>query len=307
MSRDRLNDFNNNSEPASHSYPGSNVYGDSKGNQEPVELAPLQGNALHQFFQETEVIQTKIQQFQSSINEVEQLFTQNLNSGANAEVAKLLEAKTRTTNSLSTEIYDRLRALTESNLKVRTREEYDQRKSRTSTLSKQFKDAVSRFQNVQYQNGQKSKDTVARQYRIANPAATDEEIRKLVDGDQGGVFSQQLLQQARGQQAQQALNSVQDRQRELHSLQQSIVELSQLYTQLEQLISEQDLSFQEIEATVNRAEVDIEKGHGQVELARRDAISARKKKWMLVGIAVLIIIIILIIGAAEGWFKKSTA
>lgn len=77
-------------------------------------------------------------------------------------------------------------------MKVRTKDEYDQRKMRTSTLSKQFKDAVSRFQTVQHQNGQKSKENVSRQYRIANPAATDEEIRRLVEEDQGGVFSQQV-------------------------------------------------------------------------------------------------------------------
>ncbi|KAF9185553.1 Plasma membrane t-SNARE, secretory vesicle fusion [Haplosporangium sp. Z 11] len=281
-----------------HPYQGSN-------SQAPVEMAPLRGDSMSQFFQETEVISTKVQQFQSSITEIDQLFTRNLNAGANAEGSKLLEEKTRATNNLSNEIYDRLRALTESNRKVKTKEEYDQRKLRTSTLSKQFKDAVSRLQNVQYQNGQKSKETVARQYRIANPAATEEDIRRLVDEDQGGVFSQQLLQQARGQQAMAALNSVQSRQRELHRLQESIVELAQLYKQLEHLVADQDIAFQEIEASVNRAESDIEKGHGQVHLALKDGISARKKKWMALGIVVLIIIIILIIGAAQGWFKSA--
>ncbi|KAI7829867.1 t-SNARE [Gamsiella multidivaricata] len=291
----------------SHPYPSSNLNSDNKNNQAPVELAPLRGDALSQFFQETEVIQTKIQQFQSSVNEVEQLFTRNLNSRADPEANKQLEDKTRAANSLSTEIYDRLRALTQSNMKVRTKEEYDQRKLRTSTLSKQFKDAVSRFQNLQYENGQKSKETLARQYRIANPAATEEDIRRLVDEDQGGIFSQQLLQQARGQQAMQALNSVQDRQRELHALQENVVELAQLYKQLEHLISDQDLTFQEVEATVNRAELDIEKGYAEVGIARDHAISARKKKWMVLGIIVVIVIIILIIGAAQGWFKKPAA
>jgi syntaxin 1B/2/3 len=77
-------------------------------------------------------------------------------------------------------------------MKVRSKEEYEQRKPRTLTLSRQFQDAITRFQNVQHQNGQKSKENVARQYRIANPAATDEEIRRLVDEDQGGAFSQQV-------------------------------------------------------------------------------------------------------------------
>ncbi|KAG9068631.1 cross-pathway control WD-repeat protein cpc2 [Linnemannia hyalina] len=276
MSRDRLNDYNNNTDTSVHMYPSNGVYGNSTNNQTPVELAPLRGDSLTQFFQETEVISTKIQQFQSSINEIDQLFLRNLNGRADAEAAKQLEDTTRAANNLSTEIYDRLRALTESNRAVRTREEYDRRKLRTSTLSKQLKDAVSRFQTLQYQNGQKSKDNVARQYRIANPAATDEDVRRLVESDQGGAFSQQLLQQARGQQAMAALNSVQNRQRELHSLQESVVELAQLYKQLEQMISDQDVAFQEIEASVFRAENDIEKGHGEVAVALVHGYSARR-------------------------------
>ncbi|KAF9430601.1 cross-pathway control WD-repeat protein cpc2 [Podila epigama] len=224
----------------------------------------------------TEVISGKIQQFQANINEVDQLFSNNLNGRLDSEGTKLLEAKTRAANSLSSEIFDRLQALTESNRKVTTRDEFDRRKLRTSTLSKQFKDAVSRFQNIQYQNRQKSKENVARQYRIVHPSATEEDIQRLVDEDQGGVFAQQVLQQARGQQAMAALSNVQSRQRELHQLQESVVELAQLFKQLEHLIAEQDLTFQEIEASVMRSEADIEKGGVEVTQALKHGVAARK-------------------------------
>lgn len=293
MSRDRLNDFKS-QESGGYSNPGA------------VELAPLQGNSLNQYFQETEVIQSKIQQFQNNITEIDQLSEKSLNS-REGEATKLLDEKIRVTNNLSTEIYDRLRALTASNMKVRTKEEYDQHKLRTSTLSKQFKDAVSRFQNVQHQHGIKSKENMARQFRIAKPDATEEEIRQMVEQDQGSVFSQQLLQQARSQQAVAALNSVQDRQRELARLQENVVELAQLYKQLEQLMMEQDLTFQQIEESVKRTEVDLESGLGQTHQALQDATSARKKKWMTLGLSVIIIIlIIIIVGVTQGWFKKST-
>ncbi|KAF9393863.1 cross-pathway control WD-repeat protein cpc2 [Podila verticillata] len=280
MSRDRLNDYNVNEH-----FMGTEI----------PKLAELLNRQ-----RPTEVISGKIQQFQSNINEVDQLFAQNLNARLDQDGTKLLETKTRAANTLSGEIYDRLRVLTESNRRVHTKEEFDRRKLRTSTLSKQFKDAVSRFQNIQYQNGQKSKETVARQYRIANPSATEEDIRRLVDEDQGGVFTQQLLQQARGQQALTALSNVQSRQRELHQLQESVVELAQLYKQLEHLISDQDLTFQQIEESVIKSESDIEKGRFEVDNALILGLSARKKKWIALGIVVLIIIIILIIGAIQG-------
>lgn len=73
-----------------------------------------------------------------------------------------------------------------------------------------------------------------------------------------------------------ALNSVQNRQRELHSLQESVVELAQLYKQLEQMISDQDVAFQAIEAGVVRAENDIEKGHSEVGVALVHGYSARR-------------------------------
>ncbi|KFH73670.1 hypothetical protein MVEG_00884 [Podila verticillata NRRL 6337] len=302
MSRDRLNDYNAGAQ-GKDQYQFSSAQHSHSNNDTSVELAPLRGDSLSQFFQETEVISGKIQQFQSNINEVDQLFAQNLNARLDQDGTKLLETKTRAANTLSGEIYDRLRVLTESNRRVHTKEEFDRRKLRTSTLSKQFKDAVSRFQNIQYQNGQKSKETVARQYRIANPSATEEDIRRLVDEDQGGVFTQQLLQQARGQQALTALSNVQSRQRELHQLQESVVELAQLYKQLEHLISDQDLTFQQIEESVIKSESDIEKGRFEVDNALILGLSARKKKWIALGIVVLIIIIILIIGAIQGWFR----
>ncbi|KAG0020813.1 cross-pathway control WD-repeat protein cpc2 [Podila clonocystis] len=285
MSRDRLNDYNSG----------------ASGNQ--YQFSSVQHSHSDKETS-TEVISGKIQLFQANINEVDQLFAQNLNARLDQDGTKLLETKTQAANTLSGEIYDRLRVLTESNRRVHTKEEFDRRKLRTSTLSKQFKDAVSRFQNIQYQNGQKSKETVARQYRIANPSATEEDIRRLVDEDQGGVFTQQLLQQARGQQALAALSNVQNRQRELHQLQESVVELAQLYKQLEHLISDQDLTFQQIEESVIKSESDIEKGRVEVDHALKLGISARKKKWIALGIVVLIVIIILIFGAIQGWFRS---
>ncbi|KAF9304352.1 Plasma membrane t-SNARE, secretory vesicle fusion [Mortierella antarctica] len=294
MSRDRLNDYNSGAS-GNNQYQFSSAQHSHSNKETPVELAPLRGDSLSQFFQETEVISGKIQLFQANINEVDQLFAQNLNARLDQDGTKLLETKTRATNTLSGEIYDRLRVLTESNRRVHTKEEFDRRKLRTSTLSKQFKDAVSRFQNIQYQNGQKSKETVARQYRIANPSATEEDIQRL------------LLQQARGQQALAALSNVQSRQRELHQLQESVVELAQLYKQLEHLISDQDLTFQQIEESVIKSESDIEKGRVEVDHALKLGISARKKKWIALGIVVLIIIIILIFGAIQGWFRGPAA
>ena len=87
-----------------------------------------------------------------------------------------------------------------------------------------------------------------------------------------------------------ALNSVQNRQRELHQLQESILELTQLFKQLEQLVSEQDLTFQQIETSVTKAEVDLEAGLGLTTEAVKDAQSAKKVRsnswsWIESGIA----------------------
>lgn len=71
---------------------------------------------------------------------------------------------------------------------------------------------------------------------------------------------------------------MQNRQRELHQLQESVVELAQLYKQLEHLISDQDLTFQQIEESVIKSESDIEKGRVEVDNALTLGISARKVK-----------------------------
>ncbi|KAF9976283.1 Plasma membrane t-SNARE, secretory vesicle fusion [Actinomortierella ambigua] len=294
MNRDRLDDLN----------------GDKSRlvDKNQVELTPLAGDSLNQFFQETEVISGKIQQFNNLIHEVDAQFLKNLNVDAapNSPSHKLLEELIQRTNALSNEIYDRLKALSESNKKVRTPADFEARKGRTTTLCTQFKNAVQRFQSVQFSNRQKTKEKTRRIYQIANPNATPEEIERAVDEQHiGQIFSQQLLQSGRMQQSGMALNAVQTRQQEIKQLEESAVELARLYQQMEVLIMEQDVQFHQIEQNVDNAVNDLEKGNHMTDEALTYAYLARNKKWILLGVVLLIIAIILIYGATQGWFKGS--
>ncbi|KAG0258286.1 Plasma membrane t-SNARE, secretory vesicle fusion [Actinomortierella ambigua] len=297
MNRDRLNDLNNSQGDSSRLL-----------DRGQVELTPLAGGSLNQFFQETDVISGKIQQFNSLIQEVDAQFLKNLNVDAspNSPGQKQLEELTQRTNALSNEIYDRLKALSESNKKVNTRADFEARKGRTTTLCTQFKNAVQRFQSIQFSNRQKTKEKTRRIYQIANPNATTEEVERAVDEQHiGQIFSQQLLQSGRMQQAGTTLNALQTRQQEIKQLEENALELARLYQQMEVLIMEQDVQFHQIEQQVDNAAKDLEKGDHLTGEAVKFAYLARKKKWILIGVVLLIIAIILIYGATQGWFKGS--
>ncbi|KAG0244189.1 hypothetical protein BGW41_000176 [Actinomortierella wolfii] len=228
-----------------------------------VEMTPLAGDSLNQFFQETDVISGKIQQFTTLIQEIDAQFLRNLNADAapNSPGQKQLEDIVQRANALSNEIYARLNELTEANKRVRTQSEFEARKGRTTTLCTQFKSAVQRYQSVQYSNRQKAKEKTRRIYQIANPNATPEEIEKAADEQHiGQIFSQQLLQGGRMQQANTTLNALQTRQQEIKQLEESAIELARLYQQMEVLIKEQDVQFHQIEQNVDNAVRDIEKG-----------------------------------------------
>ena len=61
----------------------------------------------------------------------------------------------------------------------------------TGLVKSKFVEAIQNYQTVEQQHRQKYKQRLERQYKIVKPDATPEEIRAVVEDDNGGqVFSQ---------------------------------------------------------------------------------------------------------------------
>jgi hypothetical protein len=63
-------------------------------------------------------------------------------------------------------------------------------KAQVETVKTRFTSLLNEHQVVEKESRKKVKDRVERQYRIVNPAATEEEVRQVTESDNPQVFSQ---------------------------------------------------------------------------------------------------------------------
>lgn len=174
--------------------------------------------------------------------------------------------------------------------------------SQIRNLKTQFTNQLQEYRNEEEQYKRRYQEQIARQYRIVNPDATEDEVREASEANWGdeGVF-QTALKSNRSAAATSVLGAVRARHNDIQKIEQTMLQLNQLFEDLaEQVIVQeaavtaaQDQTQHVVEDTEN-ANVQLTKG---VEHARR----ARKLKWWCLFIVVLIIAILaLVLGLVFG-------
>ena len=147
-----------------------------------------------------------------------------------------------------------------------------------------------------------------------NPQATDAELRTVSEaGGDVQIFQQALLSaDRRGQQAQSALANVRQRHDAIQQIEKTMMELAELFQDLDRMVVEQETMIVHAEKQADDTRVHMESANVELGGAVDKARSARRKKWICLGIClailVIIIIVVLVWGATtQGWFKKNPA
>ena len=97
-----------------------------------------------------------------------------------------------------------------------------------------------------------NRDQIVRQYKIARPDASDQQIEQAVEEGRTDIFNSAILS-SRVQDQQRILGAVQDRQRSLEKIAASMNELVQMTVELQALIEDQQGMIDLIEETVEGA------------------------------------------------------
>ncbi|KAJ3313397.1 hypothetical protein HDU76_002657 [Blyttiomyces sp. JEL0837] len=162
-------------------------------------------------------------------------------------------------------------------------------------------EAVKAFWQVQSEIKSSNRDQIVRQYRIARPGASDQEIQNALDSGRADVFSQEILS-SRVADQQRILGAVQDRQKQLEQITKSMEELVSLTQELQHLIDEQTYLIDETDQHVENTVQAVQSGVAQLEVANKKAASARKKKWIIFWI---VLIFLIVVGAAIAIYIKT--
>lgn len=263
-----------------------------------VEMAPLTQNASSMAREDPNAIRNECRDISNIVRQVE----------ANLEQIKVLQSRVlsdvdsssssqsnRQLDALTTETMATYRSLAE---RVRTVKSKPEGRSAANSghvdrVDREVKAVITKYQTVESEFQAAVKQQMGRQYRIVRPDASEEEVQAAVDDTGNGqIFSQALMQSDRQGRARAALSAVQDRHKELLKIEQQMTELFQLMQDLDTLIVQQDAAIVQIEQKGEEIVDNLDKGNGEMAVAVTTARATRKKKWICLGIAGMLISIL---------------
>lgn len=156
---------------------------------------------------------------------------------------------------------------------------------------------LSRYQKAQVAHRKSTKDRMKRQFKIANPDASDAEIEEAVNADRKqDIFTQKLLNSAKKEGAQRALEEVRERHEQIVKLVKSIQELEQLFLDMQVMVEQQDQIVVNISNNVETTRQTTERAKDEVkEAVRQKRLSKKKCMYLAMCIIALIIIVTLVI------------
>ncbi|OJT14612.1 Syntaxin-like protein psy1 [Trametes pubescens] len=260
--------------------------------------APVGADGMAAFYNEIASIQDDIRTFNDNVARISDTHSRSLNATddvATQRVNQQLEDLVADTSALSNVLRRRIKSLQKQGGSGRDGEI---RKQQTGLVKQKFMEAIQNYQTVEQQYRQKYKQRLERQYKIVKPEASPEEVKAVVDDDQGGqIFSQALMSSNRYGEARTAYREVQERHADIKKIEKTLTELAQLFNDMSILVEQQDEQITVINDTVKEVEKDVETGLNYTSKAVDSARSARKKRWICFILCIVILIIIAIVVA----------
>ncbi|KAH9857074.1 t-SNARE [Lenzites betulinus] len=260
--------------------------------------AAVGADGMAAFYNEIASIQDDIRTFNDNVARISDMHSRSLNTtddAASQRVNQQMEELVEDTSALSNVLRRRIKSLQKQGGSGRDGEI---RKQQTGLVKQKFMEAIQNYQTVEQQYRQKYKQRLERQYKIVKPDATPDEVKAVVDDDQGGqIFSQALMNSNRYGEARSAYREVQERHADIKKIEKTLTELAQLFNDMSILVEQQDEQITAINDTVKEVEKDVETGLNYTQKAVDSARSARKKRWICFILCIVILIIIAIVVA----------
>ncbi|KAK9451244.1 t-SNARE [Limtongia smithiae] len=270
------------------------------GNQE-YELSNMNGSSDEYgvFFTQIDDIKNTITQYDNTVSRIESLHNRSLNEidpTQDENNQRQIDALVAEASKLSGTLKYRIKSLEASARSDSTK------RVQVDSVKRTFLDSIQRYQVVEGNYRNKYKQRAERQYRIVRPEATDEEVRAAMDDENGSqIFSQALLNSNRRGEARSALTEVQNRHKDIQKMERTLKELVDLFNDMEELVDVQAEDVQAVDNSVKRVEQEVGKGVEEVRGAVKYARAARRKKWICLGIVIIICAILaLILGLVFG-------
>eukprot|EP00004_Rigifila_ramosa_P006631 TRINITY_DN174_c0_g1_i2.p1 TRINITY_DN174_c0_g1~~TRINITY_DN174_c0_g1_i2.p1 ORF type:complete len:284 (+),score=88.69 TRINITY_DN174_c0_g1_i2:2-853(+) len=250
-------------------------------------IGPSESAFMKDFFQQVGEMKGKMARIRQNLADITALHAKFLTAISKTEEKNdELERLMDDTNQLALECKTRLKDMEKKNKEFQgTAAEKRIRENMHGTLTKQFMELISQYQEKQTQHNAQIREKISRQVKITtNKDPTDEDVEKFVRGDQQ-VFGQML--------GKAMLDDIRQRHEDILKLERSIAELHQLFVDMSVLVEAQGELIDQIEHSVNQAVDYVDKGVKELKEANVYQKKSRKKMCCLMLIFVVILVVIL--------------
>lgn len=256
------------------------------------------GDSMGAFYSEISAIQENLRTFNDNVARIGDLHSRSLNNmddSAAQQNASKLESLVEDTSALSVDLKRRIKDLEKQGGPGR---DGQIRKQQTALVKSKFVEAIQHYQTVEQQYRTRYKQRMERQFKIVKPDATQEEVKAVVNDEQGGqIFSQALLNSNRYGESRAAYREVQERHEDIKRIEKTLGELAQLFNDMSVLVEQQDETINVIETQAHNVVQDTEAGLGYTDKAVVSARAARKKRWICF---IIFLVVLIIVGVVVG-------
>ncbi|RPB02605.1 t-SNARE [Choiromyces venosus 120613-1] len=253
---------------------------------------------LNSFLNEVTSIRSLLTTFRQAVLDIGALHNQTLQSydnGATSGSTQRLESLVAETSVLTKQLRDSIKSLERDALIMDEYSTQNTKRQQIDKLKGDFDKELRAYQQTENSFKTRYRDQMARQYRIVNPEATEGEVERMVESGETQVFSQALLSSSRSREANSVYAAVRARQAEIQRIETTLIELLGLFEQMAEQVVLDEPKIMQIEENTTKVERDVEQAAGHMGKAVDSARSARKKKWICLGIGVGIVVVIAIV------------
>lgn len=273
------------------------------GQQEQHEMQPYGGQQSppagdfldrNAFLNQKRQLQQQTESLQVDLDRITALYNSSRYDTAGTSRQQLDTQFSETRTKTST-LRDQLRNLKQDAERTTNRELQKLKVDQLNATSATFKQVYGNYLALEQQIKQSTYNDYARQYKIANPAAGEEEIRHAAETNQPAF--QQAFMSSRVSDAQRTLQSVQERNAEVLKIEQAMTELAILFQDLDTMVIQQDAIIVRAEQQTEETNENLNKGTEEVKKGIEHALRTRRNKWIC---AFIVIFIIIAIGLGVG-------
>ncbi|CAI7612495.1 hypothetical protein N7533_013462 [Penicillium manginii] len=170
-------------------------------------------------------------------------------------------------------------------------------------ISNTMEQPLQDYRLEQTQFSRKLREQVRRRYQISHPEATETEVSEGVENVIQGGEQLFAVQGTRTQKANDARNAVEQRSATIRRIERDLMTVATLFQEIAELVDEHEFTVEKIQDHTAAAHDDLRSGNEKLSFAVTSARNARKYKWYI--LLVIVLIIAIIVGASVGWCKAT--